>query len=188
MKVYIIGSLRNADVRELAARLRADGHDVFDDWHAAGERADDEWTTYYRNRGFTMQQAIQSSFVKHIFDYDKKWLDWCDVAVLMLPAGRSGHLELGYIIGSGKPGIIYMDADHERWDAMYRFAYAVVKNEQELAQQLALLEPPPIEGYVIDDPVVDTGGDGLFSRGALVLIGDDGTVPVNTDDIGPVEG
>ena len=37
--VYLIGSLRLPAVRGLAAELRAEGFDVFDDWHAAGEKA-----------------------------------------------------------------------------------------------------------------------------------------------------
>ena len=36
MKVYLVGSLRNPYVREVASLLRTAGHDVFDDWHACG--------------------------------------------------------------------------------------------------------------------------------------------------------
>lgn len=136
MKVYLIGSLRNPDVRLVARELRAAGFDVFDQWHAAGERADDEWQRYFQEDGATMEEAIYSPFVTHVFEFDKQWLDWADAAVLMLPAGRSGHLELGYMIGKGKFGIIYMGAEDERWDAMYRFAHAIVRTPEALERVL----------------------------------------------------
>jgi len=44
------------------------------------------------------------------------------MGVLMLPAGRSGHLELGQIMGDRKPGFILLDEDYDRWDVMYRKA------------------------------------------------------------------
>jgi hypothetical protein len=39
-----------------------------------------------------------------------------------MPAGKSGHLELGYAIGSGKRGFVCFDQEPDRWDVMYRFA------------------------------------------------------------------
>jgi len=41
MKLYLIGSLRNPRVPEVAEILRWNGHLVFDDWYAAGPEADD---------------------------------------------------------------------------------------------------------------------------------------------------
>ena len=54
-----------------------------------------------------------------------------DIAVLVLPAGKSGHLELGYMIGSGKRGYILFDDDVEdcRWDVMYQFTRPTTEEE-----------------------------------------------------------
>lgn len=42
MKVYVIGSLRNPRIPEIANELREKlGCEVFDDWHAAGPHGDD---------------------------------------------------------------------------------------------------------------------------------------------------
>ena len=38
--IYLIGSLKDPYVREVAEALRDAGHDVFDDWHASGPYAD----------------------------------------------------------------------------------------------------------------------------------------------------
>lgn len=134
--VYVIGSLRGPFVPDVAARLRREGFDVFDDWYAAGPEADDYWRTYEINRGRSYEQALEGSAANHVFGYDRYHLDRCDAAVLVLPAGRSGHLELGYFVGTGKPGFILLDAEYDRWDVMYRFATGVTRDVDDLVSRL----------------------------------------------------
>lgn len=135
--VYLIGSLRNAQVPVLAAKLRAERHEVFDDWYAAGPEADDYWMQYEKDRGHTFTQALKGHAAQHVFEYDKSHLDRSGVAVLVLPAGKSAHLEFGYMIGSGKEGYILMDGEPERYDVMYKFATGVFTNEKDLFAALA---------------------------------------------------
>lgn len=141
MKLYLIGSLRNPTVPDLARRIRALGHDVFDDWFAAGPEADDHWQNYEMARGRTYAQALNGHAARHVFAYDREHLDAADGAVLLLPAGKSGHLEFGYIIGQRKPGFILQAGEGEaaRWDVMYRFATAVFYSERELAERLRVM-------------------------------------------------
>jgi len=136
--IYLIGSLRNPKVPQLAAVLRAEGYDVFDDWYAAGPEADDYWQRYEQERGHTYARALRGYAAEHVWGYDKSHLNRCDIGVLMLPAGKSGHLELGYIIGLGKRGLILLDKTPDRWDVMYRFAEAVCFSEEELIRALAI--------------------------------------------------
>ena len=131
--IYLIGSLRNPEVPKLAALLRSRGHDVFDDWYAAGPEADDYWRTYEKERGHTYKEALAGYAANHVWDYDRTHLDRCDTAVLQLPAGKSGHLELGYAIGKGKRGFILLDKDYDRWDVMYRFG-DVIETQEELLE------------------------------------------------------
>lgn len=132
MKLYLIGSLRNPEIPDIAKRLRSEGLDVFDDWYAAGPEADDYWKKYEVGRDHTYTEALDGYAARHVFEFDKKHLDDCDAAVLALPAGRSGHLELGYILGQGKPGFILLEDDSDRWDVMYLFADAVCEDVDEL--------------------------------------------------------
>lgn len=134
--VYLIGSLRNPKVPELAAYLRSQGFDVFDDWYAAGPKADDHWQDYEKARGHTFPQALKGYAATHVFGYDKSHLDRCAAGVLMLPAGKSGHLELGYMAGQGKPTFIVMETEPERFDVMYRFATGVFYHWTTLASEL----------------------------------------------------
>lgn len=134
-KIYIIGSLKNSAVRTLANHLRKFGFDVFDDWQAAHPEADDNWRDYEKGRGRTYREALQGHAARHIYEFDKRHLDEADIAILACPAGKSGHLELGYFIGKGKPGYILLD-DPERWDVMYQFAAGIFENMKELEAEL----------------------------------------------------
>jgi nucleoside 2-deoxyribosyltransferase len=136
MRLYVIGSLRNPRIPELAAKLRQDGHDVHDDWHAPGPETDDFWRTYEKTRGRTFVEALKGRHAKNVFEYDKQWLDWAEGVVLVLPAGRSGHLELGYCAGKGKSTHILLDAEEERWDVMYLFADHVWDKVNDLRAEL----------------------------------------------------
>lgn len=120
--IYLIGSLRNESISKLAGDLRANGHSVFDDWFAAGPEADDYWRDYERGRGHSLPEALNGYAARHVFEFDKHHLDRCDTAVLALPAGRSGHLELGYASGLGHDCAILMESEPDRYDVMYQFA------------------------------------------------------------------
>jgi hypothetical protein len=131
--IYLIGSLRNPNVPFIARDLRAAGHEVFDDWYAAGPKADDCWQAYEQARGHNFQQALEGHAANHVYNYDRRHLDRADAAVLLMPAGKSAHLELGYVMGQGKPGFILLDQEPERFDVMYRFATVVFSMEELLS-------------------------------------------------------
>lgn len=138
--IYLIGSLRNPRVPEVAKRLRlALKTEVFDDWYAAGPEADDCWQTYEQSRGHSYIDALGGLAARHVFEYDMEHLDRAKAVVLLLPAGKSAHMEFGYIIGQGKPGWILLDSeiDPERWDVMYQFANVVCGTVDELIEEIA---------------------------------------------------
>lgn len=61
--------------------------------------------------------------VRRAFDEDKMWLDWADACLLVLPSGKSAHLEAGYAKGKGKPLVIYQpEFPTGDFDVMYGFA------------------------------------------------------------------
>lgn len=137
-KLYLIGSLRNPKVQEIAAEFRRllPGWEVFDDWQAAGPEADDYWRDYEKAKGHDFTKALQGHAAKHVYDFDKHHLDTSDAAVLILPAGKSGHLELGYMVGKGKYTAIMLDDDPERFDVMYQFVDKVTRSVAEIVEDL----------------------------------------------------
>ena len=136
MKIYLIGSLRDKRIPEIANEIREKtGHEVFDDWFAPGPRADDHWKEYETARGRSYGEALKGFAAKHIFLFDKHHLDASDIGVLILPSGKSCHLELGYLAGCGKKTYVLMD-DPDRYDVMYQFATGIAFSMEELIQMI----------------------------------------------------
>ena len=138
--IYLISSLRNREetihfANELEEQT---GIEVFDSWLAPGPEADDMWKEYEQARGRTYEDALKGWAGTHIYAFDKYHIDRCDGGVLILPAGKSAHLELGYILGTGKPGWILMDEKtaNSRWDVMLQFATEVCFSLDDLLEVL----------------------------------------------------
>jgi hypothetical protein len=122
--IYLIGSLRNENVPILAKELReALGVEVFDDWFSPGPKADDFWRDYEHVRGSTYKQALHNYAGTHVFEFDHFHIERLPIGILYMPAGKSGHMELGYMIGKGKRTYILFDKEPERWDVMYQFTF-----------------------------------------------------------------
>ena len=133
--IYLIGSLRNPKVPAVANALREAGQEVFDDWYAAGPEADDKWRDYERGRGHSFQEALRGFAARNVYQFDRRHLERATAVGLVLPAGKSGHLEFGWAIGKGKRGFILID-DPERWDVMYQFADGICGSVEELVECL----------------------------------------------------
>lgn len=133
--LYIIGSLRNREVIQVGNKLRENGIEGFDDWISPGEEADDKWKEYSEARGQNYIEALNSWAARHVFEFDKHHLDRCDGAILVCPAGKSCHLEFGYVIGTGKPGFVLLDTP-DRWDVMYQFATGLYISEDKMIEDI----------------------------------------------------
>lgn len=135
MKIYIASSWKNADeVRILAYFLRDHGHEVFDftdmdnrpdglDKFVFGAK---QWAEY---SGKNPDEIEYKDFLtweptKRAFASDKAGIDWSEIVIMLLPCGRSSHLEAGYAVGSGKTLYILGDLPVGEFDAMYGFAKA----------------------------------------------------------------
>lgn len=138
--VYLIGSLRNPAIPVLGKELREIGVEVFDDWFAAGPIADDSWQEYEKAKGVSYDAALNGFAAQHVFAFDLHHLNRVDAVILVLPAGKSGHLELGYARGIGKKCFILFDKEPERWDVMYNFANGgVFFDKEKLKEELKKL-------------------------------------------------
>lgn len=135
MKIYLIGSLRNPNIIPVTQKLIKAGHEVFSEWYGAGEHADDCFRDYHKALGRTYLEALKSDAAKTIFEFDKDHIDKAEAVVLVAPAGKSGHLELGYAIGKGKKGYYLLD-DPERWDLMLQFCDGVFTDVESLIHRI----------------------------------------------------
>jgi hypothetical protein len=134
--VYVVGSLRNARVPQVAgashARLRrvrrlAMRRDrtptipCVTTSSPGDERSSKRWLV-------TRRATSSRSISYH--------LQRADTVVLVMPAGKSGFLELGWALGQGKRGYILFDGDPDRIDIMMQFADGICYSIEELKEAL----------------------------------------------------
>lgn len=165
--LYLIGSLRNPRIPELATRLRKEFPNVesFDDWFAAGPEADDHWKSYEQNRGRSYEEALSGYAAKHVFDFDRFHLDRATHVLLVLPAGKSGHMEVMYAAygAKNKPKTaILLDQDDVRWDVMYQFVPTIISSYNQIGDWLGEENITPRR--TIGEELVSDGG---WSAGLL---------------------
>ena len=115
MKVYVASSWRNDNQPVVVEALREAGHDVYDfknpTWNDNGfhwSEIDGGWQDW----GFDSYiQALEHPIAEAGFKSDMDALTWADACVLVLPCGRSAHLELGWMVGQGKRSCVLHDPD-----------------------------------------------------------------------------
>jgi len=126
MKIYLASSWKNAGlVYDYALDLRRKGYNVDAFVDASTGRYVFDWREIVKNKDLLDAKIfLEDPRSLKAFREDKKWLDWCDCLILILPAGKSSHLEAGYIKGQGKMLIIYAPQTFEsgKFDVMYGFA------------------------------------------------------------------
>jgi hypothetical protein len=140
-RIYIASSWKNKErVRELAAKLRGVGHEVFDftdpenrvagiDKFSFDAKQFAEWSGKDPN-AVDWLDFLTWKPSKRAFKVDKSGLDWADTVVLLLPSGRSSHLEAGYGVGQGKELFIFGHLPVGEFDAMYGFAKACYRGTE----------------------------------------------------------
>ena len=160
MKIYLIAALKNKIVPEVANKIEKEtGHEVFDSWFSPGPDADDYWRDYETNRNRNYKKALKGYAAQHIFSFDKKHLDTSDAAVMLYPAGKSCHLEAGYMVGRGRPVYLILDGEPERFDVMTNFLTEVFYSVDEFISFLKHKEKEGISREEFDKvfaPLLDS--------------------------------
>jgi hypothetical protein len=133
MKIYVASSWRNAYQQSVVRLLRDLGHDVYDfrnpapgNTGFAWSSIDPDWRSWTPN---AYRKALENLIAKNGYAFDIGAIRRCDVGVLVLPSGRSASWELGYIMGQGKPGVVYMPESCEP-ELMYREARILVSEDE----------------------------------------------------------
>lgn len=146
-KIYVATSWRNVYQPLVVDLLRSHGHQVYDFRNPSvgyenptgaisgfrWEIVDSDWEHWDVNR-YRYWLYCDSSIEKG-FQSDWLAMKWADTCVLVLPSGKSAHLEAGYFVGAGKElHILLMDYDGP--DLMYRMATEIHIRPTELITAL----------------------------------------------------
>lgn len=110
-RIYVASSWRNNYQPYMVQRLRGDGHEVYDFRNPAPgndgfrwSEIDSLWQSWEPEQ---FRSALQHPVAVKGFGFDKAAMDWADTCVLVLPSGRSAHLEAGYMAGQGKRVVVW---------------------------------------------------------------------------------
>lgn len=116
-RIYVASSWRNLDQPNVVDRLKTAGHDVYDfrkpphgDAGFSWRQIDPDWENWSPEK--YRQLLLTNPVASHGFISDLRGMQWADVCVLVLPCGRSAHLEAGWFCGAGKRCIVLL-ADGE---------------------------------------------------------------------------
>lgn len=141
-RIYLASSWRNAEQPSKVQLLREAGHAVYDfrnpapgDTGFSWSEIDPEWTTWTAAR--YRHLLLNSPVAAHGFMRDLRAMQWADTCVLLLPCGRSAHLEAGWFCGANKRCIV-CTRDGEEPELMNLLANDVVVTDDELLQVLRL--------------------------------------------------
>jgi nucleoside 2-deoxyribosyltransferase len=83
-----------------------------------------------------IRRALLTPTAEHGFANDWNAMQWADTGVLLMPSGRSAHLEAGYFVGARKPLHILL-ADQQEPELMYLMATSISRSIAELIHWLA---------------------------------------------------
>lgn len=119
--IYVASSWRNKHQPAVVAALQRIGLEVYDFRHPAPgdegfawSQISPQWMTWSPLEWFN---ALKHSLAVDGFNKDMGALKACSKCLLVLPCGRSAHLELGWAAGAGKPTAI-LALEHVEPDLM----------------------------------------------------------------------
>lgn len=143
MRIYVASSWRNEERQQATVRdLRSFGHEVYDFRNPAPGDKGFSW----RQCGATPEQlkdprAFRDEVLTHPiarfgFANDMNALSTADATVLVLPCGRSAHLELGWATGAGQYTLVLLDDPMSEPELMYLACSAICVSIDEVITNL----------------------------------------------------
>lgn len=141
-KIYVASSWRNVEQPELVKFLREAGHEVYDFRNPPGgtgfawSQIDPCWQNWDANE---YRAALEHPIAEAGFQSDMGAMRWADVCVLLLPCGRSAHLEAGWFAGRVKP-VFVLTKNGEEPELMAKMCTAVHTRWWELLQALEVFD------------------------------------------------
>lgn len=139
-KIYLASSWYNPDQPAAVTLLRSAGHDVYDfrnphegecgfSWSAI----DPDWMRWTTEQ---YVEALSHPLAEHGYALDMDAMEWADTFVLLLPCGRSAHLEAEWAAGSGRE-LYIVHLDGQEPELMAKMATAIVPTVGDVVDLLA---------------------------------------------------
>ena len=141
-RIYLASSWRNHNQPMMVDLLRRAGHEVYDfrnppngipgfSWSEIDQKWQD-WNAEEYRRHLTTHPIAARGYVS-----DLRGMEWADTCVLLLPCGRSAHLEAGWFCGRGKRCLI-LTQDGEEPELMALLATDICISPEEVIAKLRI--------------------------------------------------
>jgi len=138
-RIYVASSWRNEYQPSVVSQLIEHGHKVYDFRNPPGKAGfkwkdiEEDWMQWDLHR--YRELLLNHPAAAHGYIADYRGMQWADTCVLVLPCGRSAHLEAGYFNGANKRLIIYIPEPIEP-DLMYLMANYICLSMLEVIEVL----------------------------------------------------
>lgn len=120
--------------------LRKAGYEVYDFRNPSPENFGFQWTEIAPNwEQWSVKQfreGLTHPIAEKGYAYDYNAMQWADVCVLLLPCGRSAHLEAGYFAGHPEKKLIILMLEPAIPELMYKMADVIAASTDEMLQGL----------------------------------------------------
>ncbi len=168
-RIYVASSWRNTQQPVVVKALQDAGHDVYDFRNPAPgikgfswSQIDPSWKAWSPS---VFREALKNPIAEAGYLLDWEAMDWADTGVLVLPCGRSAHIEAGYFVGARKRLIILLAPGEP--ELMYKMSSYLCVDIEEV---LDALRPPGFlqaaKDFLVNSEMVL---DGLSNQQIVVL-------------------
>jgi nucleoside 2-deoxyribosyltransferase len=139
-KIYVASSWRNPHQAAVVAALVDAGHMVYDFKNPRPDNKGFAWSEIDPNwMNWTAEEyaaALDHPIAKAGYASDMNAMKWADTFLLVLPCGRSAHLELGWACGQGKQTLV-LTCDGQEPELMAKMCDHICTSLQEAMDILA---------------------------------------------------
>ncbi len=140
MRIYVASSWRNPHQPQIVQVLLQAGHEVYDfrnpkpgdngfHWSEIDSNWKDWSTSQYR-------EGLEHPLAEEGFDEDYTAMTRAEGCVLVLPCGRSAHLEAGWFAGRDLPLFILLEKEGFEPELMYKLAWEITNDPDELLEAI----------------------------------------------------
>jgi hypothetical protein len=145
MYIYLASSWRNVYQDSTLKMLRSAGYSVYDFKNPVEDNNGFSWKEIdgdYNN--WTTEQYIDilsNPIAERGYSLDWSAMQKATHCVLLLPCGRSAHIEAGYFVGAGKPLYILIPTYKTEPELMYKIADGIFTNVNALVKHIQKWNP-----------------------------------------------
>lgn len=142
MRIYVASSWKNTRQPAVVEALRAAQHEVYDFRNPGPGDDGFSWTQcalspeHLKDPRLFRDKVLTHPIARAGFDKDMSALAAAHVTVLVLPCGRSAHLELGWAAGHGQRTVVLLDDPMSEPELMYLVNTAICISMEEVLEEV----------------------------------------------------